>query len=275
MTRELLVQVQQRMLLIMDDIHRVCVENGLKYYMIGGTALGSVRHKGFIPWDPDIDIAMLRDDYEKFLELAPNKLAADFICHTYRTDKDYYPPHAIVEMKRTYLRTNVDDLNESLRPKGIYVDILPLDFVPDSESLQRKQERDLLRIKKMKYRKRSKIYLKDKFLSKTAKRFISLALKSVSWYKLNIRQERIMRRHNDDSSREYICSMVSHYGYQKLKMKADLFGEPKLYPFEGREYYGAADMEMYLTKLFGNYMKMPPNEQQDALLNMYVDARLS
>ena len=74
MTPEKFRELQLVQASIMDDIHRVCVNNNLRYYMIGGTALGAVRHKGFIPWDVDIDIAMPREDYETLLNKFINKI---------------------------------------------------------------------------------------------------------------------------------------------------------------------------------------------------------
>ena len=74
MTQEDIQRLQNIQLMIMDEIHRVCVENHLSYYMIGGTALGAIRHGGFIPWDMDIDIAMPREDYEKFISISGKAL---------------------------------------------------------------------------------------------------------------------------------------------------------------------------------------------------------
>ena len=74
--QEYLSKLHSEILIIMDEIHRVCVENGLKYYLVGGSLLGAVRHKGFIPWDDDIDIGMPRADLEKFCRLAEEKLSA-------------------------------------------------------------------------------------------------------------------------------------------------------------------------------------------------------
>ena len=272
MTPEVLEKVHQQMLMIMDDIHRVCLKNNLKYYMIGGTALGAIRHGGFIPWDPDIDIAMPREDYDRFLELAPKELDSSLFCHHYKVDKDYYPPHAIVEKKNTLLRIKNDDINDALRPQGIYVDVLPLDYVPDDEESQQRQAVDLIKIKKLKYRKQAKIYSSDSFVKRFVKKIFSLLYAHLSWYQLNEKQESIMKRHNNTSSRKYICSMASHYTYKKLSMKIEIWGEPKLYSFEGRAYMGPNQIEIYLTNLFGDYMRLPSKESQDELLSLYVNA---
>ena len=90
MDRETLRQVQLDQLEIAKDIKRVCEENGIRYHLAFGSLLGAVRHKGFIPWDDDMDFGMLREDYERFLEIAPKKLKDEFFLQTWHTDP-YYP----------------------------------------------------------------------------------------------------------------------------------------------------------------------------------------
>lgn len=92
MRQEQIGELRMSLLTIMDEIHRVCEENNITYYIIGGTALGAVRHKGFIPWDTDIDIAMRREDYDKFLACANKKLKSNFYCACYLNEDKWTHP---------------------------------------------------------------------------------------------------------------------------------------------------------------------------------------
>ena len=80
---------QMLMVEILEDVHNLCEKHGLKYFLDGGTLIGAVRHKGFIPWDDDIDIGMPREDYEKFIEIAKKELPDNLFLQTFETDKYY------------------------------------------------------------------------------------------------------------------------------------------------------------------------------------------
>lgn len=258
---------------IMDDIHRVCVKNNLKYYMIGGTALGAVRHKGFIPWDVDIDIAMPREDYEKFIEIANDELDSKHECQTYMNQKYFSSPHILIVLKNSSITFRTDLLNGDSVRSGIYVDILPLDQVPTDAKLRKKHARELRIISKIKYYKESRVFSTNGILTKICKKIIRFSLSCLSDYKLNSIQQKIAQKYNHLPNTGEICSTLSHYKYEKLCMPRSIWGTPKLYDFEGRQYYGQEDINAYLTKLFGDYMKLPSKEVQESCRQMIVDAQ--
>ena len=99
MEKDLLRKVQLTQLEIAKEIHRVCEENDIRYFLSDGTFLGAVRHQGFIPWDDDMDIGMLREDYEKFCRIAPQKLGEKYVFQNWYTDPNYGLPFGKV-MKR-------------------------------------------------------------------------------------------------------------------------------------------------------------------------------
>ena len=106
---------------ILQSIHDFCIANNLKYSICGGTLIGAVRHKGFIPWDDDIDIFMLREDYNKFIHDYKD-LSGIYILHSLENDESYSYPYAKVEDVRTYIEEDVTAGNI-----GIAVDVFPVD----------------------------------------------------------------------------------------------------------------------------------------------------
>ena len=227
---------------IMDDIHRVCVKNNLKYYMIGGTALGAVRHQGFIPWDVDIDIAMPREDYEKFIEIANKELDPRLECQTYKNQKHFTSPHILIVLKNSSITFTSDLTNKTKSRSGIYVDILPLDQVPTDKNERKKHERDIRLIKKIKYYKAARVYASNSKFEIFIKWIIRNIFSLISWRTINDFQQKVSMKYNHLPDTGEICSTLSHYKYEKLCMPKSIWGTPKLYDFEGRQYYGQEDI---------------------------------
>ena len=125
-----LKKVQLEILLSVVDI---CDRNGIKYYLIGGTLLGAVRHKGFIPWDDDIDIAMLRDDYEKFNNCWENENPDDLIMQNKEKDERVHQSFTKIRKKGTKL-VEKETMHSGIF-KGIAIDIFPLDKIPEKDNL--------------------------------------------------------------------------------------------------------------------------------------------
>ncbi len=104
---------------------RICEKNSLRYFVVGGTALGAVRHKGFIPWDDDIDVALPRGDYEKFLSIAQSWLPENMFLQTYITDKNY--PNPFAKLRRSDTAFIEKSASRIKMNHGVYIDIFPLD----------------------------------------------------------------------------------------------------------------------------------------------------
>ena len=121
-------KVQNAELDILKEFIEICRKINVRYYVIDGTLLGAVRHQGFIPWDDDIDIGMFREDYEKFVALAPQVLPECLFLQTYRTDEEYYRNSGkIRNSNTTMIETVVKDLRMN---HGVFIDIFPLDNYP-------------------------------------------------------------------------------------------------------------------------------------------------
>ena len=129
------------------EIKRVCEENDIRYFLSDGTFLGAVRHQGFIPWDDDMDMGMLRADYEKFCRVAPTALKPEYCLETWDLDAGYGLPFAKVMKRNTvYLEGKK---NTKMREKGFYVDIFPFDNAPAGQEAQRALVRKLMPMARM------------------------------------------------------------------------------------------------------------------------------
>lgn len=248
---------------IVKAVVKICNENGLTYYMSGGTLLGAVRHKGFIPWDDDIDLAMPRDDYEKFLLIAPDKLPSNLQIVNYRTDPKYQ-----------YYITRVRDLNtkvEEIRIGNDYkytnasIDIFPLDGTPNNELM-----RKIYFFRIMSHRALMSLCYKDSIdrsrkRSKVEKLFLAFMEKMpiekiFNPYKEKCIIDKLMRRHKISNSNNIGCLMGAYRTNQIVPKK--YFGKGKMYQFESIMLNGPELYDEYLTQMYGNYMEMPPKENQ-------------
>ena len=268
-------EVQLQQLKIMDSIHSLCEENRLTYYIIGGTALGAVRHGGFIPWDFDIDIAMPRKDYDRFVDEVSGALPTQFSCHSWKNEENYYPPHALVTLNGSGLTQKNDYLNPKLKRYGIFVDIFPLDQSPDEEELRKDQARDLRRLSRMKTRKFAISYKENSQVKLLAKKALSLCYALISVKKINEKQEVCMKRYAALPETKNWCSMASHYSYAKQCMPKEIYGTPQLIPFEERHYYAPEQLDEYLKRIFGDYMKLPSPEKQKEQRDYFINASWS
>ena len=257
---------------IMDEIHRLCVENGINYYIIGGTALGAVRHKGFIPWDVDIDIAMMRDDYEKFAVACSEKLSVDYIYRDYKNTKSFTHPHALVCKKHTFLSIrNGEVKNPKEENLGIYLDIFPLDVAPADKKKKCAQEKQIQRLKRLKELKRAYKYECNSKLKMIVKDIVSkIFLFWTSIDKINVIFDNVsMKYHGQNTG--FVCSMSSHFSYAKQYMPYEIYGTPQLIPFGERMYYAPEKIEEYLTKIYGDYMKLPPESERQSNLEFFSE----
>ena len=120
---------------LLEQVKKICKNHGLKYFADSGTLIGAIRHKGYIPWDDDIDLVMMRNDYNKFMEYAKTELEFPYFLQTVYTDKDIMRAHAQLRNSKTtgYMPY------EKNRPynKGIFIDIFPLDVIPEDPRLKK------------------------------------------------------------------------------------------------------------------------------------------
>lgn len=258
--RSELPRLQNEQLQVMDVLHRLCEHNNIRYYIIGGTALGSVRHGGFIPWDVDIDVAMPRKDYIRFQKIAANQCPSGYSFVDFKTDSLCHTNHG-------FFVSNNDNIASAGGGSkyGVFIDIFPLDTAPNSLKEQESHARLIKRLRflQMYFYRSNAITGKQTLIKLIAKPLLRFAQRFYSLSKLNQHIEDVMMKYSNTNEEKYWCSMCSHYSYKKQCMEMSIYGVPTLYRFEDRQYYGPARIETYLSIIFGDYMKLPSIEEQN------------
>ena len=237
---------------ILMDIDRVCRENDIKYSIVGGTLLGAVRHGGYIPWDDDVDIAMLRPEYEKFLGIYPKK--GKYKLFDNRTHPDYYYLFGKVVDGHTELIE--DDLNR-IKGMGICVDVFPVDRV-DSKGAKRK-------VRKLNFYKKG--LMKNIFdIEKTSKSKLRLILKKMIYRKdfqyYHDKLSELMQSENGDETDK--VSIQGEMFKNLWMMPRNLYDEYIDIGFEGKKVRCMKDYKTFLEIRYGDYMTLPPVEERKA-----------
>ena len=240
-------KIQLMVLNLMLEFERICKKHGLRYYLAGGTILGGIRHKGFIPWDDDMDITMPRPDYDKFLKIAQKELPDDM-----KLDKDCVPfCHNRIEYKDTRFDT-------MWRNGGVFLDILALDGSPDDEKLRLQHEH------KTRFWRFWMLERARPIPPMSASRDVQMIiLKRViarlmpRWF-LKWRWHSWAARYDCRKTSSWVCLPASIYTYEQERFPKEFWGEPVMMEFEGYDMPTMQHWEDYLICHFGNYMKMPP-----------------
>jgi lipopolysaccharide cholinephosphotransferase len=268
MTIEELRKIGLVQLSIMDEVHKICEEEKITYYMIAGTLLGAVRHKGFIPWDLDIDIGMPREDYERFKMVCERRLKYPYKYLDYTNCPVFFRPHALITRMDTKIEIKYDHVNPKLLDLGIYIDVFPLDNAPDDSKTRAKHADKLKKIRKWKDRRIPYSYSYNRW-----KRYVHYAVSTllgwVSIRRINQQQQNQMQKYRNENTK-CLCSMGSQYAYEKQCMSRGIYGKPTLLEFEGRRYFAPEKYLDYLTHLYGDYMSLPPEEKRQVNLAIFT-----
>ncbi len=248
-------EIQLEEFKILKEVVKILEENGLRYSLIGGTLLGAVRHNGFIPWDDDIDIAMPRIDFERFfgIFIKSNK-NKDLEIQSYKNGKSFFPFYKIVNKSIQIECEDICDQEE----RFLWIDVFPIDGLPDDENEVKKTYKKIDFLKKMLYIKKYRIF-KDKY-SSFEKKILKCIVKPVALLVNDNQIDKIARKYNFEDSK-YVGVVVWGYGQKEKNRKEDMDSYIK-WTFEGSEFCIIKGYDIYLRKLYGEYMKLPPKEKR-------------
>ena len=239
---------------ILDVVHEVCQKHGLRYSLAYGTLIGAVRHKGFIPWDDDIDLVMPREDYERFLEVWKESAPEGYVLQNGRTDADFTQNFTKIRKDHTAFVQSETEKNVKYH-KGVFVDIFPGDRVAQG-SVARKIQYVLFAV--------SLLYSRG-FASGSGG-VIGLTEKILLLVPRKLHQpirnwaEKTAQMWNKNENANFVFpSTIVDAG---LHYPADMFSGLKTIDFGGKDYSCVADYDRILRVNYGDYMQLPPEEER-------------
>jgi lipopolysaccharide cholinephosphotransferase len=235
-------KAQLRMLDILVEVDKICRKHNISYWLEGGTCLGAVRHQGFIPWDDDLDIGVMRKDYKQLCKILKQELPANLVFQDASTDKYYPLSFAKVRDKKSIFRDPIS--NPNIKEQGIYIDIF-------SFEKGHKISKKVLDFCYINIFMRMRYHIKSGIVMRT--------IAHLCWYPFRIVMA-VTRLISFILPSKYIIMSYGASYYNPIKKK-DLF-PLKPVTFEGKTFFAPGNVHNYLTTHYGDYMQIPPKEKR-------------
>lgn len=266
--------LQSKILELLQVFDRLCRENGLQYYMLGGTMLGAIRHGGFIPWDDDADVGLPRADYEKLLRQNDIRLPQTYDLRHFSKEKGV--PYAFMRLEDKTTTCVETRRSGSGYVGGVYIDIFPLDYDSADSALQKRTEKRIKRKKKLFY-----AHIADQKQIESEKRSTSglkkvllqgklLGIQTVRIFtdrqKLAVALDRCVQNHEKKhpDSKEHYSNYLGHWGRRESVPREWFSGKNGAgeYLFEGYKLWGPCESDLYLKALYGADYMIPPKDTE-------------
>lgn len=243
---------------ILLELRRVCDQLGLQYFLTAGTLLGAVRHGGFIPWDDDIDVAMPRGDYERFVREGHSFLTSGYLFQEYRTQPLF--PYYFSKIRKLGTRVDEPILRAVPMEQGIYIDIFPLDICPDRENCAKM----LFKCVEL---------LDCALLSRVSAEFVCNYQKKsarLAWGLLRRLPNRMLFQLREwlrgalafGASGKKLCTIGGHHGYPRETYETTWFQKTAEVYFETYAFPAPSGWHELLRNMYGDYMTLPPEEER-------------
>lgn len=254
---------QRVQLEILLDFDKLCRGHNIKYQLFSGTLIGAIRHNGFIPWDDDVDVCMLREEYERFLKVSEKVLDRKYFIQNYMSDPKFQSQYSKIRKNNTiYVENMVQDVDMH---HGIFIDIFPYDNVKPTTVMGKVQRVTLNKLKEINYCRVKRVNQSEKSKFKRYK-------KNLMYYILKIVPKKFMDdtikklsvMFNDHDT-EYVGELGISTGkemYDRFVLRKDVFYNSIDWEFEGHKFFVPKEYDYVLTKNYGDYMSLPPLEEQ-------------
>lgn len=252
---------------MLKEINRICKKHNLRCFLHYGTLLGAIRHNGFIPWDDDMDLAMPRADYDKFIKIAKEELRPEYFLHCIDTDNRYFPAFIRVRRNDTICIPNVYEYADFCH-NGVWVDIYPLNFADSNTSVKEKIKFKILnRFLRPLAAMRvlglgGKTALKSRIACVASKAFSVKQITNIlNWLSGSCKEEKA----------KYYVGFGNMNDMKKYYYPLEYFGDGVIHDFEGVPCLVPVDSDSLLRQIYGDYMQLPPEEQRVGHLPTMLD----
>ncbi len=252
-------RLQKKELTILEIFQKVCQKYDLRFYITAGTLLGAVRHKGFIPWDDDIDVAMPREDYDKLRHIYKTELPQDYYWQDSYTEENF--PYFYAKIRKHGTQVEEPGMENFHMRSGISIDIFPLDICPDKDLIARFFFRIITLLS---FAYAGRVYAEFPFPSR--KKTVQLVYSFLRMFPLSILRSirgNLVWLCGKFSSGKRLCTVGGCHGYPAETYQAEWFeGDIKLC-FEGEMYPAPQGWDSLLKNMYGDYRKVPSKEQRN------------
>lgn len=237
---------------------KICDQLNLKYYLVEGTLLGAVRHKGFIPWDDDIDVGMPRDDYDRFLKEAQQYFPSHYFIQSIQSEPEYHTNFAKIRDNRTtFIESSVK--NQKIN-HGVYIDIFPIDY-----AFEDKKQRKILKAREIICTRRiSQVFSVPQRKRRFYRQFISRVFAIYAKCKYPEMRQAVLAReklYTELKSSKLVTNYGSAWGDKEI-MPVEWYGEGVFLEFEGLSVRVPTEYDKWLSQVYGNYMQFPSPEKR-------------
>jgi len=246
-------EIKELLVDILKYIDDLCKKNNIDYTLIGGTLIGAIRHKGFIPWDDDIDIALSHENYNKLIKVLKDDNNKKYKLINNEINANYYYPFSkVVDMRTTIKEKGISNIDEM----GVYVDIFEYNKYPNNSLIRKIHFSRISFLKKLIY-----YFSMDSIPENILKKIISKVTKRIGIKRILKKYNNLCHKYNNSKSK-FVVANWAGYGYKKEIQDISVLRKYKRVKFEKIEAQISDKYHQILTTTFGDYMKLPPENER-------------